>query len=198
MIKGVRPIAEAIGFRLLMGNFYQRGFLLDYVRTKSMQSVKLNAIVAQKKIVDAHLGGNITQKSIPIALFKDLTQKKNLYDGVGDLVRYIVKDLLNLPESLDLKVISAISGKDNLDSFFNHLRHQRPIFTIYAYLTGNYTAAKGTKGYAAQKHLREFICSGNWDPDCYCADVISAGEKQGIDARGVLAELITGKRNIPT
>mmetsp|Transcript_48287 Transcript_48287/g.121609 ORF Transcript_48287/g.121609 Transcript_48287/m.121609 type:complete len:489 (+) Transcript_48287:75-1541(+) len=191
-----RPFALAVAFALVEGwGFYREGFLMSFTRTDAMQKCKIACVSALKARINKNLeaGDGQLHKRLGFdwADFKGRhdMRREGLHDLVLEVVQAVIRALLQLPPSLDMMKIRDISA--NAHDLEDALA-AGPIKVVLAFLGLRPFLPPSSKLRIGQEYLRDYIESGDWSEDCFCADVIAAGKANGVDARGCLAELLTG------
>jgi len=201
---GERPLMEGLATQLLMGmGMYREGLLISARRTAEMQRVKTAVIAASKKRINAKLGARMDFGTIGFDFDAFAEQhticgradRKVHVEGLQLLIlsvsQHTICHLLDLPGHLDMMKVREMSSTANeqlVESISRvgkwgvlmHLLGLRPLLPPESRLL------------AAQEYLRDFVYAENWSAESWSADVIAAGRKEGVDAHGVLAELMTG------
>ena len=189
-----RPWVCTFLFRLMLGlGFYKHGFILDYGRREGMQKLKNSVVEAQIKRIDRNLGGKLHERlEFNISPFLNGNVQAGLQQLVNQLTSDIIHEILDLPKNLDFSIAGRITKlHEELIQCID-----RPFGVCNTFLVAlglkETILPCGSQLLTAQRYLRDFVDSKNWSNDSYCADVISAGERHKIDARGCLAELLMG------
>ena len=158
-----------------------------------MQQLKMEIIEAQKERINKHLNGKIhEQLDFNIRPYIEGNEPLGMNLFVKQLVSTIIHKILDLPTALDFSIVSNVSSlREELLPCLGH-----PLGKLNCILVGlklkESILPKDSQLLIAQRYVHDFVNSNNWSDDSYCADVIEAGKKHKIDARGCLAELMVG------
>jgi len=195
LIYGDRPKSLAYLFRLIMGlGFYKHGFIFDTGRSEVIQKLKADVVHAQNRRIDAHLHGRMFE-TLDFDIKPFLLEEINPLGFrvlVQDLVARILREVLDLPVSLDFKQVSPLTYQ--VQDLHDALHHPTAWINLLLVICGlkETFLPEDSRLLRAQRYIRDFIDAADWPEDSYPADVIRAGNELGIDSRGCLAEMLWG------